>query len=52
MDINPTQPVMRTPATQADLDGKVDWSLWEGMCMASCGDQQQGFTVSPDGREH
>lgn len=52
MDINPTQPVMRAPATQADLDGKVDWSLWEGMCMASCGDQQQGFTVSPDGREH
>lgn len=34
----------------------VDWTLWDaekmGVCLASCGGQQQGFTESPDGREH
>lgn len=44
--------VLRAPETQADLGGDVDWSLWDGICMASCGNQQQGFTESPDGLEH
>ncbi|MBT1161781.1 hypothetical protein [Bifidobacterium sp. SO1] len=29
--------ILKGPATQADLDGKVDWSLWSDIPMASVG---------------
>ena len=36
MNLYPSTDVMRAPQTQADLDGIVDWRLWNGICLASC----------------
>ena len=36
MNLYPSTDVMRAPQTQADLDGIVDWRLWDGICLASC----------------
>ena len=36
MNLYPSTDVMRAPQTPADLDGIVDWRLWNGICLASC----------------
>ena len=30
-------PILKGPVTQSDLDGKVDWHLWDSIPMASVG---------------